>query len=179
VSNVRSYEGTTPDIDPSTWIDPTALVIGDVTIRAQSSLWPYAVARGDVNRIRIGRGTNIQDHTMLHVSHVGPFNPDGAALTIGDAVTVGHHATLHGCTLGDHCLVGIGAILMDKVVVEEEVMIGAGALVPPGKVLKSGYLYVGSPAKQSRALTDREKEYLRYSAEHYRQMAEKHRTTAV
>lgn len=174
VNNLRPYEGITPNIDPTARIDPTALVIGDVTIGPQSSLWPYVVARGDVNRIRIGSLTNIQDHAMLHVSHVGPFNPKGAALTIGDSVTIGHHATLHGCTVGDYCLIGIGAILMDDVVVEDEVMIGAGALVPPGKVLQSGYLYVGSPAKQSRALTDREREYLRYSAEHYAQMAERH-----
>ena len=174
VNNIRPYKGTTPSIDPGAWIDPSALVIGEVTIGAQSSLWPYAVARGDVNVIRIGALTNIQDHSMLHVSHAGPFNPEGASLTVGNSVTVGHHATIHGCTIGDYCLVGIGAVLLDNVVVEDEVMIGAGALVPPGKTLETGYLYVGSPARKARALSDREKEYLRYSAEHYAQMAERH-----
>ena len=177
--NIRSYGDASPRIESDAWVDPTALVIGDVTIGAGASLWPYAVARGDVNRITVGSATNIQDHAMLHVSHVGPFNAAGAALTIGQGVTVGHHATLHGCTIGDHCLVGIGAIVLDDAVVESEVMIGAGALVPPGKRLASGFLYVGSPARQSRALTAREREYLRYSAEHYARLARRHAAGAV
>lgn len=177
--NIRPYGDRSPRIDPAAWIDPTALVIGDVTIGARASLWPYAVARGDVNRIIIGSGTNIQDHAMLHVSHVGPFNPEGAALVIGDGVTVGHHATLHGCTVGNHCLIGIGAILMDDVVVESEVMIGAGSLVPPGKHLEGGFLYVGSPVRRSRALTEREREYLHYSAAHYARLARQHSESAV
>lgn len=174
LNNIRRFASAEPQIDSSAWIDATALVIGQVHIGARSSLWPYAVARGDVNTIRIGRLTNIQDHAMLHVSHVGPFNADGAALTIGDGVTVGHHATLHGCTVGNHCLIGIGAIVMDDVVVDDGVMIGAGSLVPPGKRLESGFLYVGSPVKKARALSEREKEYLRYSAEHYAELARRH-----
>lgn len=177
--NIRVYQGSTPQIDATTWIDPSALVIGDVVIGAHSSLWPYAVARGDVNRICIGARTNIQDHCVLHVSHAGPFNRGGAALTIGEGVTVGHHVILHGCTVGNHCLIGMGAILMDDVVAEDEVMIGASTLVPAGKKLNGGFLYVGSPARQARQLTEREREYLHYSAAHYTRLAEKHRESDV
>lgn len=177
--NIRQFDDTTPQIDTTAWIDPTALVIGDVIIGAGSSLWPFAVARGDVNRIRVGAHTNIQDHCMLHVSHAGRFNPAGAALTIGDGVTVGHHVILHGCTVGAHCLIGMGAVIMDDVVVENDVMVAAGSLVPPGKRLEGGFLYVGSPARRSREITQQEREYLRYSAAHYARLARKHRGSTV
>ena len=176
---IRSYEGTHPLIDAKAWIDPAALVIGDVGIGEESSLWPYAVARGDVNRIRIGCRTNIQDHSVLHVSHAGPFNPGGTPLTIGNGVTVGHRVILHACAVGDDCLIGMGAILMDEVTVENGVIVGAGSLVPPGRTLESGFLYVGSPARRSRELTARERAYLAYSANHYVRLARQHSACAV
>ena len=123
-------------------------------------MWPLTVIRGDMHRIRIGARTSIQDGSVLHITHAGPFNPDGYPLTIGDDVTVGHKVILHGCTIGNRVLVGMGAIVMDGAVVEDEVVIGAGSLVPPGKRLESGYLYVGSPVKQARPLSDKEKAYL-------------------
>ena len=175
MSPVRRFESSTPTVDPEAWLDPGCLVIGDVHIGARSSIWPGVVVRGDIHRIRIGAETNIQDGCVLHVSHDGPFMPGGSPLIIGDRVTVGHKAVLHGCTIGDDCLVGMGAIVMDKAVVEPGVMIGAGSLVPPGKVLASGHLYTGSPARLARALSDREKAYLAYSAAHYVELARRHR----
>ena len=168
-----------PQIDEDAWVDPMALVVGDVRIGAGSNVWPTAVIRGDINRIRIGRDTNIQDGCILHNSHDGPFMPGGAALIIGDRVTVGHRAVLHGCTIGDDCLIGMGAIVMDKVEVEPGVMIGAGSLVTPGKRLASGYLYTGSPARQSRPLTEREKDYFAYSADYYVRLAGRHRAAGT
>lgn len=175
----RTYQGTRPRVDPTAWIDPTALVIGDVTIGRESSLWPYVVARGDVSRIRIGSRTNIQDHSVLHVSHAGPFNPQGTALTVGSGVTVGHRVILHACTVGNDCLIGMGAILMDEVTVESGVIVGAGSLVPPGRTLSSGFLYIGSPARRARELTVREREYLGYSANHYVKLAGQHAACTV
>jgi carbonic anhydrase/acetyltransferase-like protein (isoleucine patch superfamily) len=176
MSPIRTFEGVTPQIDPDAWLDPTSVVIGDVHIGAGSSVWPGTVVRGDINRIRIGRDSNIQDGSVLHNSHDGPFMPGGAALLIGDRVTVGHKAILHGCEIGDDCLIGMGAIVMDRSIVESGVVIGAGALVPPGKTLQSGYLYTGSPARQARPLTDREKEYFGYSAAYYVKLGQRHRS---
>lgn len=165
--NVRKYLETYPKFDTTNYIDPTALVIGDVVLAENVSVWPYAVIRGDVNFIRIGKNSNIQDHTMLHVSHKKADKPEGSPLIIGEDVTVGHHVKLHGCTIGNRVLVGIGTIILDDVVVQDDVMIGAGSLVPPNKVLESGYLYVGSPVKKVRPLTDKEKAFLPYSAQNY------------
>ena len=175
MSHIRTFDNHTPTIDSEAWLDPQCLVIGDVHIGAQSSIWPGVVVRGDINRIRIGRETNIQDGSVLHNSHDGPFMPGGSPLIIGDQVTVGHKAVLHGCEIHDGCLIGMGAIVMDKAVVESGVMVGAGGLVPPGKALASGYLYTGSPVRQARPLTDREKEYFAYSAGYYVKLAELHR----
>ena len=165
--NIRKYLETYPQFDTTNYIDPTALVIGDVALAENVSVWPYAVIRGDVNFIRIGKNSNIQDHSMLHVSHKKADKPEGSPLIIGEDVTVGHHVKLHGCTIGNRVLVGIGTIILDDVVVEDDVMIGAGSLVPPNKVLESGYLYVGSPVKKVRPLTDKEKAFLPYSAQNY------------
>ena len=162
-------------IDAEAWLDPLCLVIGDVHIGADSSVWPGAVIRGDIHRIRIGRETNVQDGCVLHISHDGPFMPGGSPLTVGDRVTVGHKAVLHGCEVQDDCLIGLGAIVMDKAVVETGVMVGAGSLVPPGKTLASGYLYTGSPVRQARPLSAREKEYFAYSASYYAKLARRHR----
>ena len=176
---IRTFEHYTPQIHADAWLDPSCLVIGDVHIDANSSIWPGVVVRGDINRIRIGTDTNIQDGSILHNSHDGPFMPGGAPLIIGDRVTVGHKAILHGCEIADDCLIGMGAIVMDKVVIESGVMIGAGSLVPPGKVLRSGFLYTGTPARQSRPLTERERDYFAYSADYYVKLAQRHRNEPV
>jgi len=175
MSPTRKFENHAPLIDPTAWLDPTCLVIGDVKIGPYSSIWPGVIVRGDINRIRIGASTNIQDGCVLHNSHDGPFMPGGSPLLIGDRVTVGHKAILHGCEIGDECLIGMGAIVMDKAIVQPGVILGAGSLVPPGKRLQSGYLYTGTPARQARPLTDREREYFAYSADYYVQLAQRHR----
>ena len=179
MNQIRSFEQHTPAIDPQAWLDPLSLVIGDVEIGAHSSLWPLVVARGDINRIRIGCETNIQDGCVLHNSHDGPHMPGGSPLLIGDRVTVGHRAVLHGCEIGHECLVGMGAVIMDKAVVESGVIVGAASLVPPGKRLQSGYLYTGSPARQVRALNDGERDYLTYAAAYYVRLAQRHREAAL
>lgn len=169
--NIRSHNDLHPAIAPDVYIDPTAVVIGDVEIGTGGSVWPLTVIRGDIHKIRIGKRTSVQDGSVLHVTHAGPYNPDGFPLTIGDEVTIGHKVMLHGCTIGSRVLIGMGAIVMDGAIVGDEVVIGAGTLVPPGKVLESGYLYVGSPARQVRPLTDKEKDYFKYTAERYVDLA--------
>lgn len=164
---IRRYQGHAPELAEGVFVDPTALVIGQVTIGKDSSIWPYAVLRGDMHFIRIGARTSIQDGSILHITHAGPFNPAGYPLMVGDDVTVGHSVNLHGCTLGNRILVGIGSTLLDGVVVEDDVVIGAGTLVPPGKRLESGYLYTGSPCKQIRPLRDSERQFFTYSANNY------------
>lgn len=165
--SVRSHDGIHPRIADGAYIDPDSVVIGDVEIGEGSSVWPMTVIRGDIHRIRIGDRTSVQDGSILHVTHAGPFNPDGFPLVIGDDVTIGHKVMLHGCTLGDRILVGMAAVIMDGVVVQDEVIIAAGTLVPPGKVLESGYLYKGSPARQARPLTDKESEFFDYTSRRY------------
>ena len=165
--NIREVLGCTPSLGERVMIDPTAVVMGDVSLGDDASVWPQAAMRGDVQVIRIGARTNVQDGAVLHVTHDGPYNPGGYPLHIGDDVTIGHKALLHGCTVGNRVLVGMGALVMDAVVVEDDVMIAAGALVTPGKRLKSGHLYAGSPAREVRALTEAEQAFLPYSAQGY------------
>ncbi len=165
--NIRPYLDTAPQIDNSCYIDPMSVVVGDVVLAENVSVWPFAVIRGDVNYIRIGKNSNVQDHSMLHVSHKKADKPEGSPLIIGEDVTVGHHVKLHDSIIGKRVLVGIGTIILDDVVVEDDVMIGAGSLVPPNKRLESGYLYVGSPIKQVRKLTEKELAFLPYSAQNY------------
>lgn len=172
---IRPFDGIQPTIPASAFVDDSAVVIGDVALGEDTSVWPTAVIRGDVNRIRIGARTSIQDGSVVHATHDGPYTPGGASTTIGDDVTVGHKVILHACTIHDRVLVGMGAIVMDKAVVEADVIIGAGSLVPPGKVLESGYLYVGSPVKKVRPLTEKEKEQLVYSAGYYVKLARRYR----
>ena len=172
--SIRSYQNHRPQLAEGVFVDASAVVIGDVQIGADSSVWPLTVIRGDMHRIRIGARTSVQDGSVLHITHAGPFNPDGFPLTIGDEVTIGHKVTLHGCTLGNRILVGMGSIVMDGAVVEDEVIIGAGSLVPPGKVLESGYLYVGSPVKQARPLSDKERGFFSYTAGNYVKLKELH-----
>ncbi|HEY6644533.1 gamma carbonic anhydrase family protein [Povalibacter sp.] len=164
---ISAYRSVMPTLGARVYIDPAAVVIGKVTIGDDSSVWPTAVIRGDVNSITIGARTSIQDGSVLHVSHDGPYRPGGRALFVGSDVTVGHRVTLHACTIGNTCLIGIGAILLDDVITEDFVMVGAGSLVPPGKKLESGGLYVGSPAKRVRDLKQSEIEFLKYSAAYY------------
>lgn len=165
--NIRAYLDQIPQIDSTSYIDEMAVVIGDVVLSENVSVWPFAVIRGDVNSIRIGKNSNVQDHAMLHVSHKNAAKPNGSPLTIGEDVTIAHHVTLHGCTVGNRVLIGINSIVLDDVIIEDDVMIGAGSLVPPRKILKSGYLYVGSPVQQVRPLTEKELEFLPYSAQNY------------
>jgi carbonic anhydrase/acetyltransferase-like protein (isoleucine patch superfamily) len=165
--NIRAYNDNFPVLGNEVYIDDTAVVIGDVQLGDDVSLWPMTVARGDVQSIRIGAQTNIQDGTVLHVTQRSHYNEAGHPLIIGCGVTVGHRAVLHGCRIGDLCLIGVGAVIMDGAVVEDRVMVGAGALVPPGKHLESGYLYVGSPAKPSRLLKESELEFLEFSRDGY------------
>ena len=164
---IAPYLDTAPQLAAGAYLHDSAQVIGSVRIGPDSSIWCNAVLRGDVNDIVIGHSTNIQDLAMGHVAHRTPHKPQGSPLVIGDYVTVGHSAILHGCRIGNDCLVGMGSIVMDDVVIEDLVMLGAGSLVPPGRRLESGFLYVGRPAEKVRALSDAEKAWLRYSAEHY------------
>ncbi|MGZ5049989.1 MAG: gamma carbonic anhydrase family protein [Methylobacter sp.] len=164
---VREFNGRQPQVGKSVYIDDSAVVIGDVTLGDDVSIWPTTVVRGDVESVSIGEGTNVQDGSVLHVTHAGKYTGQGYPLTIGKGVTIGHRAVVHACTVGDYCLIGIGAIVMDGAVIEDYVMLGAGALVPPGKKLDGGYLYVGTPAKQARPLTESEKEFLEYSSQQY------------
>lgn len=164
---VRQFQSQAPVLGQRVYVDDTALVIGQVILADDVSLWPYVVARGDVNVIRIGARSNIQDLSVLHVTHDGPYSPGGFALAIGEDVTVGHRCVLHACTIGDRCLVGMGSIVMDGAVIEDEVLLAAGSLVGPGKRLESGYLYRGSPARKLRPLAAPERDMLRYSAAHY------------
>ncbi len=173
--SILSHHGVTPDIGEGVHVHPSAEVIGEVRIGAQSSVWCKAVIRADVNHIHIGRGTNIQDLSMLHVSHKSAADPLGAPLIIGDYVTVGHSVILHGCEIGNECLIGMGSIVMDKVVIEPRVLVGAGSLVPEGKRLESGFLYLGRPAKPIRRLNEAELSHFRYSADHYMRLAESYK----
>ena len=169
---IKPFEEHQPDIHPEAFVHDMAFVNGRVSIAEQASVWPMVVIRGDINDIRIGARSNIQDGSVLHVTHDSRFsNPGGEALTIGEDVTIGHNVTLHGCTLHNRCLIGMGAIVLDGAVVETDVMVGAGSLVPPFKTLESGYLYVGSPVKRARLLKKQELEFLGYSAEHYARLA--------
>lgn len=165
--NIAAYQGVEPQLGSGVYVHPSAQIIGDVVLGEHASIWPGAVIRGDVNHIRIGYGTNIQDLSVLHVSHKSSRDPEGAPLLIGNNVTIGHKVILHGCRIADECLIGMGAIVMDKVMIEPRVLVGAGALVPEGKVLESGYLYLGAPARKVRALTEEELAHFLYSAQHY------------
>lgn len=166
-ADLRHYKDLFPTIGARVLIDPTSVVIGDVRIADDVSIWPLVAIRGDVNYVQIGARSNIQDGSVLHVTHKSAHNPDGNPLIIGDDVTVGHKVMLHGCTVGNRVLVGMCSILLDGVVIEDDVMIGAGSLVPQHKRLESGYLYLGSPVKQIRPLKASELEGLKYSANNY------------
>jgi carbonic anhydrase/acetyltransferase-like protein (isoleucine patch superfamily) len=164
---LRQYLRLRPQIGQRIMLDPTSIVIGDVRLEDDVSIWPLVVIRGDVNYVSIGTRTNIQDGSVLHVTHKSSNNPNGFPLIIGKEVTIGHKAMLHGCTVGNRVLIGMGAIILDGAIIEDNVIVGAASLVPPGKILKSGYLYIGSPARQARKLKPEELEGLIYSATNY------------
>ncbi len=165
--SVRNYLKYLPKLADGVFIDESAVVIGNVEIGIDSSVWPLTTIRGDVHKIRIGECTNIQDGSVLHVTSPESFPPEGFPLIIGNDVTVGHKVILHGCTINDRVLIGMGSIIMDGVIVETNVIVGAGSVVSPGKTLNSGGLYVGSPAKRVRELRKEELDFLSYSAKHY------------
>ncbi len=165
--NIRRLNGVTPTLGKRVFVDPSAVVVGDVTLGDDVSVWPQVSIRGDVHTIRVGARCSVQDGCILHVTHAGPYNPEGWPLVVGNDVTIGHAATLHGCTIGDRVLVGMGAIVMDGAIVEDGVVIAAAALVTPGKHLRSGFLYAGSPAREVRALSQEENDYFLYSATNY------------
>ncbi len=171
---IRTFENITPTIDSTAYVDEQASVIGDVHIGVDSSIWPFTVVRGDVNNIRIGNKTNIQDNSTVHVTHDSHYNPGGFATTIGNEVTVGHQVVIHACRIGDRCLIGMGSVVMDGVEVESDTIIGAGSLVTQNKKLEAGYLWMGRPARRVRALTDEERERIVYSAEHYVRLKNKY-----
>ncbi len=158
---IKPYGGKLPKIHPSVYLSENVFVIGDVEIGEDSSIWFGSVVRGDVNYIRIGKGTNIQDNSVVHVTH------DAHPTIIGDRVTVGHRVILHGCVLGNYILVGMGAVIMDGVEIEDYVLVGAGALVTPNKRIPSGVLVAGVPAKIVRDLREEEVELIKESAKNY------------
>lgn len=164
---IRPFQNHYPVLGQGVYIDPAAVVIGQVRLGDDVSVWPMAVIRGDVNSISIGEACNIQDGAILHVSHDGPYTPGGSPLILGKGITVGHQAVLHACTIDDYALIGMGVIILDGAHIEHHVLVGAGSVVPPGKRLVSGYLYLGNPAKPIRALSSEELDSLNYSAQHY------------
>ena len=166
--SVHPYLGTRPTLGARVYLDPACSVIGDVVLGDDVSVWPGTVIRGDVNFIRIGDRTNLQDGTVVHVSHDGPHAKlGGFATRIGSDVTIGHKAIVHACTIEDAVLIGMGAIVLDGAVVRKHGFVGAGALVAPGKVVGEGEMWLGNPAKKVRMLRDAEIEALYYSAQHY------------
>ena len=176
---LRTYRDRSPRLGARVYIDPAAVLIGDVELGDDASLWPCVAARGDVNFIRIGARTNIQDGAVLHVTHDGPYTPGGFPLTIGADVTVGHAAVLHACTIEDACLIGMHATVLDGARVRKNAMIAAGALVPPGKVVGEGELWVGNPARCVRTLDARQIEQLYYSAQHYVRLKDEYLSAAL
>lgn len=164
---IRPYKGILPTLGARVYVDESAAVIGDVAIGADSSIWPQCSVRGDVNTIRIGSRTNIQDGSVVHVTHPYADLPAGRPVVIGDDVTIGHKVIVHGCTIEDRCLIGMGSVLLDGAVLRTGVFLGAGSLVSEDKELEGGYLWLGRPAKKIRPLTDEEWKWFEYSAKHY------------
>ena len=165
--NLRPFLEKVPVLGERVYVDPGAVVIGDVVLGDDVSVWPTTVIRGDVHEIRIGARSNIQDGTVVHVTHDGVYTPGGFPTHIGADVTIGHSAVIHACTIEDACLIGMHATVLDGAVVRKHGFVGAGALVAPGKVVGEGELWLGNPAQRARQLSDREIEMLYYSAKTY------------
>jgi len=170
---VIAFQGISPQVDRTAYVHASAYVVGDVVVGAESSIWFDAIVRGDVHYVRIGRRTNLQDRVTVHVTR-GRW-----PTVIGDEVTVAHGAILHGCTVGDRCLIGVGAIVMDGAVIGSDCLIAAGSLVTPGTSIPSGYLAKGSPARPARALRDEEIAFLRRSAANYVEYAAQYRAAGI
>ncbi len=173
--SVRPFEAAQPRLGARVYVDPAASVIGRVSLAEDVSVWPAAVVRGDVHFIRIGARCNIQDGSVLHVTHDGPYQPGGFGLELAEDVTVGHRVTLHGCAVGSRCLIGMGATVMDGAVVEDDVLLAAGSLVAPGTRVTGRWLWRGTPARPVRELTKKELEMLRYSSAHYVKLKDRYR----
>ena len=174
MTNIRSFGAYSPKIGNDVFIDPSAVISGKVVLADDVSIWPLVSIRGDLELIAIGRRSNIQDNSVIHTTRRNRTYPEGFPVTIGEDVTVGHSVTLHGCTLHDRILVGMGAIILDGALIESDIIIGAGSLVPPGKHLESGFLYVGSPVKKVRQLTEEERHFLKQSAQNYIETKNEH-----
>jgi carbonic anhydrase/acetyltransferase-like protein (isoleucine patch superfamily) len=172
---IRTFQGIAPRLGERVYVDEAATVIGDVVLGDDVSVWPGTIIRGDVNFIRIGARSNIQDGTVIHVTHDGPYGQAGGLATvIGEDVTIGHGAIVHACVIEDACLIGMGSTILDGAVVRKNGFVGAGALIPPGKVVGSGELWLGNPARCVRRLGDKEIEQLYYSAQHYLRLKDKY-----
>jgi len=173
--SIRSFQGISPLIGQRVYVDEAATVIGDVVLGDDVSIWPGTVLRGDVNYIRIGARTNIQDGSIIHVTHDGPYGQAGGLATvIGEDVTIGHAAIVHACVIEDACLIGMGSTILDGAVIRKNAFVGAGALIAPGKVVGSGELWLGNPARCVRKLDEKEIEQLYYSAQHYLRLKDKY-----
>lgn len=175
MTTLRPYLGRLPTLGQRVYVDPAAIVIGDVVLGDDVSIWPGTIIRGDVNFIRIGARSNVQDGTIIHVSHHSPYNQAGYPTLVGEDVTVGHGVILHACTIGDRCLIGMGARLLDGATVQTHGFVGAGAVVGPGKTIGEGELWLGNPARLARTLSDKEIESLLYSAQHYVRLKDQYR----
>jgi carbonic anhydrase/acetyltransferase-like protein (isoleucine patch superfamily) len=165
--SIRSYKDFRPQLGQRVYVDSLAMILGQITLGDDASIWPFVAARGDVHRIEIGARSNIQDNAVLHVTHDGQYSPGGSPLIIGSDVTIGHSAVLHACTIEDACLIGMGAVVLDRAVIGKHSMIAAGAVVTPGKVVEPGSMWMGNPARFVRKLSDKEIEMLYYSAANY------------
>ncbi len=164
---IENYLNYKPKLAASSWVHKSAVVIGEVVLGENVSVWPSAVLRGDVGKLTIGDNSNIQDGAVIHATNISPYNDIAYPTTIGDNVTVGHNAILHGCEIANNVLIGMGATVLDGAVIASNCIIGANSLVPTHKKLDSGYLYIGSPVKKLRKLTQSEFDFLKYSADHY------------
>jgi carbonic anhydrase/acetyltransferase-like protein (isoleucine patch superfamily) len=168
---IREVNGHKPKIHPTAFVHETAEIIGKVTVEKDASVWPYAVLRGDIAEIVVGEGTNVQDNTVVHTNENKPT-------ILGKRVSVGHSVILHGCTVKDDCIVGMGSILLDGVTVEEECIVGAGAVVSPNTTVPRGHLALGVPARSIRALKPEDLEHIKKNAAHYYELSEDHRKTS-
>ena len=175
---IRPFRNTHPVLGQRTSIDPACTIIGEVELGDDVSVWPGTVIRGDVNHVRIGARSNVQDGTVIHVSHASPYNKGGYPTLVGEGVTIGHGCIIHACTIGDYCLVGMGACILDGAVIEAHAFIAAGAVVGPGKHVRSGELWAGNPARLMRQLSEQDIEGLRYSADHYVRLKDQYLTAA-